>query len=134
MLCNRIARLTAVSFALVLAVALALVIGIRARGDARALAVERLRLGLERFEEEIDISEYSIKTDELMGVFSDAVKDSPYLFFVSNNLSYTYGPDGIVICIRPRYRMNRQQADAAVEYCRREIKEIADLIDRKSVV
>ena len=94
----------------------------------RAEAVERMRRGFEKFEESIDVSDLSITPDELSKLFADATKDTPYLFYVSNNLAYSYRTGGCVVAIKPKYTMEIGEAEAAVEYCRSEVGKIVDLI------
>lgn len=98
------------------------------RDETRAEAVERMRKGFENFEESIDISDLSISPEELGKLFSDATKDTPYLFYVSNNLAYSYRAGGNVVALKPRYTMERAQAEAAVSYCREEIRKMAELL------
>ena len=91
-------------------------------------AVERMRIGFKEFEDSIDISDLKISPDELGKLFSDATKDTPYLFFVSNSLSYTYRTSGSVVEIKPKYIMEKEEAEAALMLCREEIRKMSDLI------
>ena len=103
------------------------------RDTARTEAIERMRIGFENFEESIDISDLSILPDELGKLFSDAIKDTPYLVYVSNNLAYSYRAGGCVVAVKPRYSMDRAEAKAVVEYCKEEIRKMAELLcDRES--
>ncbi len=92
-------------------------------------AVECLIRGFESFEESIDISEYDILPDELGKVFSDATKNSPYLFYVDNHLSYTYRKGGSVVSVIPKYDCTKEEAEERVEFCKGEIKKLASLAD-----
>ena len=96
----------------------------RARGEA----AERMRRGFENFEESIDISDLDITPNELGRIFSDVTKDTPYLFYVSNNLAYSYRAGGCIVTVKPKYTMERKEAEAAIEYCRSEIKKMADMV------
>ncbi len=87
--------------------------------------IERMIRGFENFEESIDISDYGISIDELGKLFADATKNSPYLFYVGNDLSYTYRKGGEVVSIFPEYECTRAEAAERVELCRREIKRLA---------
>lgn len=101
------------------------------RERSRAEAVERMRRGFENFEESIDISDLSIYPDELGRLFSDATKDTPYLFYVSNNLSYSYRTSGSVVSVNPKYTMDRTDAEAAIEFCKSEVAKMAELLSDK---
>lgn len=96
----------------------------------RQEAIDRMRQGLESFEQVIDISDLSITPAELGELFSHATKDTPYLFYVSNNLSYTYRAGGHVVAVKPKYIMDKEEASEALEFCRGEIKRIAELVLR----
>lgn len=91
-------------------------------------AIKRMRNGFESFEESIDISDLSILPEELGRLFADATKDTPYLFYVSNNLSYSYRNGGFVVAVKPKYTMERAEAESALEYCKGEIKKISNLL------
>ena len=100
---------------------------------ACAEAVERMRRGFENFEESIDISDLGINPSELGKLFADATKDTPYLFYVSNNLAYSYRTGGCVVTVNPKYTMDKTEAEEAIEYCRSEVKKMAEMVrDRKS--
>ncbi len=90
--------------------------------------IERMIRGFEEHEESIDISEYAISVDELGKLFADATKNSPYLFYVGNDLSYTYRKSGEVVSLYPKYECTREEALERVELCRAEIKKLAELI------
>ncbi len=92
-------------------------------------AVECLIRGFESFEESIDISEYNILPDELGKVFADATKNSPYLFYVDNHVSYTYRKGGAVVSVIPKYDCTKEEAGERVEFCKGEIKKLAALAD-----
>ncbi len=88
-------------------------------------AAERLRRGFESFAEEIDLSEFNIAPEELGKVFSDATKNSPYLFYVDRQLSYTYKKGGCVVSVKPKYTATKEDAMEMAEFCRAEIKKLA---------
>ncbi len=98
------------------------------RERAHREAVDRMRQGFEKYEESIDLSDLSISPDELGKLFSDATKDTPYLFFVSNNLSYSYRTGGCVVSIKPKYTMEKGEAEEAVGYCKAEVGKIAAML------
>ncbi len=86
---------------------------------------ERLIRGFENFEESIDISKYCISPDSLPKLFSDVTKSSPYLFYVGNELLYTYRRGGNVISLTPQYTCTREEGSEMAELCRSEIKRLA---------
>ena len=92
-------------------------------------ATARIRRGIEEFADCIDISDLSITPYDLGRIFSDALKDSPYLFYVSNNLSYTYRQGGDVVTVSPKYLIEKNEAEEAVSYCKNEIEKMAQLAD-----
>ena len=102
--------------------------GEREREMVYSEAVERMRQGFEKHEESIDLSDLSISPDNLGKLFSDATKDTPYLFFVSNNLSYSYRTGGCVVSVKPKYTMEKGEAEEAVEYCKAEVKKITAML------
>ena len=91
-------------------------------------AIERMRAGFEAYDESVDVSDLSILPEELGMLFSHATKDTPYLFYVSSKLSYTYHSGGYVLSVKPKYTMERAEARRAVEYCKSEINRIATLV------
>ena len=93
----------------------------------RKEATERIRRGIEEYAQSIDISDLSIDPSDLGRIFSDAVKDTPYLFYVSNNLGYTYHKGGCVVTVTPKYTMEKEEAKEAVNYCKNEINKMAKL-------
>lgn len=100
----------------------------RAHEAARAEAVERMRRGFENFQESVDLSDLDIAPEELGRLFSDATKDTPYLFYVSNNLSYSYRTGGSVVSVKPTYTVERAEAEEALEYCKLEIAKMAEIL------
>lgn len=92
-----------------------------------AEATARIRRGIEEFADSIDLSELSIKPADLGRIFSDVLKDAPYLFYVSNNLSYTYRQSGYVVTVSPKYIMGKEEAEEAVNYCKSEIYKMVEL-------
>ena len=80
----------------------------------RKEATERIRRGIEEYSQSIDISDLSIDPADLGRIFSDAIKDTPYLFYVSNNLGYTYRQGGCVVTVTPKYTMEKEEAKEAL--------------------
>ena len=90
-------------------------------------AIERMRSGFESFEERIDLSEYNISPQDLTRIFANATKNSPYLFYVDKNLSYTYRMGGNVLSVTPKYNCTQVQFEQMMNFCRGEVKKIAAL-------
>ncbi len=88
---------------------------------------ETVRLGFYDFSESIDISRFQVKPEKLTEIFSFVIKNDPYLFFVDARLSYSYRPEGHVLCLKPRYVMSREETEAAWDYCRDEVRRLASL-------
>lgn len=99
-------------------------------GDHRDVAVGRMIAGFENFEESIDISDLDILPDQLGDLFAAATKNSPYLFYVDNNLSYTYKNGGCVVSVIPKYLYTQREAREMTAYCKGEIKRLASLAQR----
>ncbi len=91
--------------------------------------VETIRDGFYAFSDEIDISRFEIKPEELTAVFSAVIKNDPYLFFVESRLSYSYQPGGHVLRLKPLYKMPKEEAEKAWQNCREQVREIALLAE-----
>lgn len=87
---------------------------------------ECLSKGFYDFADSIDISDYGLYPEELADAFASVIKDDPYLFFVSAHLSYTRKSEGCVLSVRPSYTMTEAEAAEATDYCRSEVKRIAE--------
>ncbi len=53
-------------------------------------AKEALVHGLQNVEEEIDISEYGIRSTEITALYQDAINENPELFYISDSFTYSY--------------------------------------------
>ncbi len=95
--------------------------------QSRQSAFERILSGFESFEEKIDLSEFDLTPNELSRLFMNVTKNNPYLFYVDNNLSYTYHNGGYIVEIMPKYNRTKEEAEKMIEDCRREIKKLADI-------
>lgn len=92
-------------------------------------AIERMRSGFENFEEQIDLSEYNISPQNLTRLFANATKNTPYLFYVDKNLSYTYRTGGNVISVTPKYNCTQAGFEQMLDFCKGEVKKIAAIAD-----
>ena len=93
-------------------------------------AIERMRSGFENFEERIDLSEYNISPQDLTRIFANATKNSPYLFYVDKNLSYTYRTGGNVISVTPKYNCTQAEFEQMRNFCVGEVQKIAALANQ----
>ena len=122
--------------ALVVALACALVfsVGVSAFEDVSdshdriSIAIDRLTCAFEHFEDNIDLTDLGIAPSELGYIFSAATKNSPYLFYVSNTLSYTYKKGGGVVCVTHKYLYSSDEASEMVSFCKGEVTKIADTV------
>ena len=94
--------------------------------DNERRAIERMTQGFEAFEERIDLSDLNISVTALSLLFSHATKNTPYLFYVDKRLTYTYR-GSTVVSVMPGYNMTKEDAGAAIEYCKVEVGKIAAL-------
>lgn len=97
------------------------------RGRRKDKAIERMIFGFENMEENIDISDIGILPEELDSIFSAATKNSPYLFFVGNDLKYTFRKGGYVVAVMPQYLYSREDVKAMTELCKSEISKLTSL-------
>ena len=81
--------------------------------------------GFYSFSDLIDISDFGIFPEELGSIVSSVIKDDPYLFFVNGRISFSYTAGGAVISLKPMYTMGREDALAAIEFCKKEVADIA---------
>lgn len=88
---------------------------------------EVIREGFYRFDESIDVSSYGLTPQELSNMFSNIIKDDPYLFFVNNNLSYSYNSKGCVLSLKPAYSLTGYEALVALDLCRSIVRKMAEL-------
>lgn len=88
-------------------------------------AIERMRSGFENFEEQIDLSAYNVSPQNLTRLFANATKNSPYLFYVDKNLSYTYRTGGNVFSVTPKYNCTQAEFKQMRDFCQSEVKKIA---------
>lgn len=93
-------------------------------------AIERMRSGFENFEERIDLSGYNISPQNLTRLFANATKNSPYLFYVDKNLSYTYRTGGNVISVTPKYNCTKEKFEQMRDFCVGEVKKIAAIANQ----
>ena len=97
----------------------------RAESEDDRSPVEVVRSGFYSFSDSIDISSFSIMPDELSGFLAGIIKDDPYLFFVSGQMSYSYKSGGCVIALKPTYIFEGEEAFLAWDECRARVREIA---------
>ena len=88
-------------------------------------STEVVRAGFYSFSDSIDISSFGIKPEELSGFLAGIIKDDPYLFFVSGQMSYSYKSGGDVIALKPTYIFEGEEAFWVWDECRSRVREIA---------
>ena len=93
--------------------------------DGESVA-EVISEGFYSFSESIDISRFEIYPEELGAIISSVIKDDPYLFFVSGRMSFSYTPGGVVLSLKPLYRISSDEVQEAIDFCRQEVRKIAD--------
>ena len=71
--------------------------------------------------EEIDIEQFNIQKSELLPLFTEILKDDPYLFFVGASLGYKATIDGRILSLYPNYTMTSDEYVEAREFCERQI-------------
>ena len=106
--------------------------GVESRESYTKAAVQRMREGFYAFESAIDLSNFNILPEEIGNVFAAATKNDPYLFFVDNQMSYTYESGGYVRTVKPKYNMSREEAGWRIDYCKREVGYVAQEVDRSA--
>lgn len=97
------------------------------KAEHRRIAIERMIRGFEDYADSIDISDLELSPEELGEIFAAVTKNSPYLFYVDNTLSYTYRKGGTVVSVIPNYLYPEKEAMEMVGYCKKEISKLASL-------
>ena len=113
----------------IILVAVLLICAMTVRGwaeneDDRSPA-EVVRAGFYSFSDSIDISNFGIMPEELADFLAGIIKDDPYLFFVSGQMSYSYKSGGSVLALKPTYIFEGEDAFLVWDECRARIREIA---------
>lgn len=100
------------------------------KNEHYAVSVEdRLKGGFLAFSETVDLKDCKVSAKELCKTFSKLKISEPYLFFLSDELSYTYGEDGSILSVKPKYTMSCESAEEARKYCIKRISEICALAE-----
>lgn len=79
--------------------------------------------------EQIDIEQFHIQKSQLLPLFTEILKDDPYLFFVGTSLGYNATTDGIILSLYPNYTMSFDEYTEAKEFCERHISGALNLIE-----
>ena len=118
----------------IILVAVLLICAMTVRGRAENVdegsPEEVVRAGFYGFSDSIDISSFEIMPDELSGFLAGIIKDDPYLFFVSGQMSYSYKAGGHVLALKPTYIFKGEDAFLAWEECRTQVREIASMAQK----
>lgn len=112
---------------ILVAVLLVCAMTVRGRADNEddRSSTEVVRDGFYSFSDSIDISSFGIMPEELAGFLAGIMKDDPYLFFVSGQMSYFYKAGGCVLALKPMYFFEGEDAFLVWDECRARIREIA---------
>ena len=90
-------------------------------GSDIAGAEEFIVASLYDFSHEINIEEFGINKYQLLPLFTEILKDDPYLFFVSTSVGYQASLDGEILKLYPTYNMTNEEYILAKEFCDRQI-------------
>lgn len=71
--------------------------------------------------EEINIEGFNINKSELLTVYTEILKNNPYLFFVGTSVGYRADLDGKILSLYPNYTMTAEKYEAARLFCERQI-------------
>ena len=78
--------------------------------------------------ETIEIERFNIKQSHLLPLFTEIIKDDPYLFFVGTSAGYVSAMDGKIISLYPNYTMSAEEYEVARCFCERQISSVLTLI------
>lgn len=98
--------------------------------DSKTDASDVIKSGFYSFKDSIDVSGFDLTPAVLSSLFSSIIKDDPYLFFVNNNLAYSYTSGGYVLSLKPTYSMVGQDVFVAWDLCREMVRRIASLANK----
>lgn len=82
----------------------------------------------------VDISEYGIKTDDILSIYSDILASAPELFYLDNRITYYYNRGGLsntVTKVRFEYKMNEVEREEAKLAYEQELSYIVSQVDVK---
>ncbi len=77
----------------------------------------------------INIEEFNIQKSQLLPLFTEILKNDPYLFFVGTSAGYRASSDGKILSIYPSYTMTAEEYAEAREFCERQISGALNLIE-----
>ncbi len=69
----------------------------------------------------IDIEKFNIQKSQLLPLFTEILKNDPYLFFVGTSAGYRASSDGRILSIYPSYTMTAEEYAEAREFCNHQI-------------
>lgn len=92
-------------------------------------AKEFISLSLHDFCDQIDVSDLGVKKDGLARLFTEILKDDPYLFFVNTGMGYQATADGKILTLYPTYNMTRSEYADARKFCEREISHALTFVE-----
>ncbi len=92
-------------------------------------AREHIISSLYEMSDSIDIEEFNIQKSQLLPLFTEILKNDPYLFFVGTSAGYRATTDGRVISLYPNYTMTPDEYKEAREFCERQISQVLTLAE-----
>ncbi len=90
-------------------------------------AREHMISSLYDMSEQIDIEKFNIQKSELLTLFTEILKDDPYLFFVGTSVGYRADSGGKILSLYPNYTMTAEEYEAARLFCERQISSALSL-------
>lgn len=75
----------------------------------------------------IDIGKFNIQKSQLLPLFTEILKNNPYLFFVGTSAGYRASADGRILTLYPSYTMTPQEYQTARYFCERQISQALTL-------
>lgn len=92
-------------------------------------AREYLITSLYEMNDSIDIEKFNIHKSQLLPLFTEILKNNPYLFFVGTSAGYRASSDGRILSIYPSYTMTAEEYVQAREFCERQISGVLNLVE-----
>ena len=90
-------------------------------------AREHIISSLYEMSDSIDIEKFNIQKSQLLPLFTEILKNNPYLFFVGTSAGYRASADGRVLSLYPDYTMTSDEYKTVREFCERHISQALTL-------
>ncbi len=92
-------------------------------------AQEHIISSLYEMSDSINIEEFNIQKSQLLPLFTEILKNDPYLFFVGTSAGYRASADGRILSLYPSYTMTAVEYETAREFCERQISQVLTLTE-----